>query len=84
MGEEAATPGQPVRARARCLESPGNSPSRITGYRWLCRNHLQAQELSRFAANTLSQFGAPRNTKNLCGCEEAVEDEISLWKAEEN
>jgi hypothetical protein len=39
MGEEAATPGQPVRACARFRRSSGNSPSRITGCRWLCRNH---------------------------------------------
>jgi hypothetical protein len=39
LGEGAATPGQPV-APARVLWiSPGNSPSRITGCRWLCRNH---------------------------------------------
>jgi hypothetical protein len=36
---EAATPGQPV-ALARVSDlSPGNSPSRIAGCRWLCRNH---------------------------------------------
>ena len=84
MGEEAATPGQPV-ALARVFWSPpGNSPSRITGCRWLCRNHPQAQELSRFAEPTLSQIVAPRNTKNLRGCAETVEDVSSLWKAEEN
>ncbi len=44
----------------------------------------QAQELSRFAASTLSQMVAARNTKTLCCCEEAVEDVSSLWKSEEN
>jgi hypothetical protein len=44
----------------------------------------RAQELSRFAEPTLRQIVAPRNTKNLCHCAEAVEDETSLWKTEEN
>src|ERR1700686_1021193 len=71
-------------ALARVVWSPpGNSPSRITGCRWLCRNHSQAQELSRFALHTLSQILAPRKTKNLPGCAETVDDDISLWKAEE-
>ena len=44
----------------------------------------QAQELSRFAASTLRQMVASRNTKTLLRCEEAVEDVSSLWKSEEN
>jgi hypothetical protein len=44
----------------------------------------QAQELSRFAANTLSQIVAPRNRKKRCSCAETVEDRTSLWKTEEN
>lgn len=44
----------------------------------------QAQELSRFAALTLRQIDAPRNTKKLFRCEETVEDVSSLWKSEEN
>jgi hypothetical protein len=44
----------------------------------------QAQELSRFAEPTLSQLAAPRNTKKLRPCAEAVEDETSLWKTVEN
>src|SRR6202140_5685323 len=72
-------------ALARVVWSPpGNSPSRITGCRWLCRNHSQAQELSRFAATTLSQTVLCRNTKRTRRCEETVEDEFSLWKIEEN
>jgi|ERR1022692_3305569 hypothetical protein len=39
MGEEAATPGQPVALARVYWIPPGNSPSRITGCRWLCRNH---------------------------------------------
>jgi hypothetical protein len=78
-------------ARATSLRSrtfsgfpPGNSPSRITGCCWLCRIIRQAQELSRFADPTLMQIAAPRNTKDLSGCAETVEDVSSLWKAEEN
>jgi hypothetical protein len=44
----------------------------------------QAQELSRFAEPTFSQIVAPRNTKEFNPCAEAVDDETSLWKAEEN
>jgi hypothetical protein len=43
-----------------------------------------AQELSRFAEPTLSQIVAARNTKTKCACAEAVEEETSLWKDEEN
>ena len=39
--EEAATPGQPVRALALIWRNPpDNSPSRIIRNRWLCRNAL--------------------------------------------
>src|SRR5579864_7155289 len=84
MGEEAATPGQPV-ALARSLGAPPvihprESPA-AAGSAAIIR---QAQELSRFAPNTLSQIVAPRKTKNLPSCAEAVEDFISLWKTEEN
>ncbi len=85
MGEEAATPGQPGRACARFLDSPRQ---------FTLENHRlplvsaaiirQAQELSRFTADTLRQIVAPRKTKNLHACAEPVEDEISLWKIEEN
>jgi hypothetical protein len=72
-------------ALARVVWSPpGNSPSRITGCRWLCRNHSQALELSRFAALTFPEIVLSRNTKRMCRCEETVEDESSLWKIEEN
>jgi len=39
MGEEAATPGQPVALARVFWRSSGDSPSRIAGCRWLCRNH---------------------------------------------
>ena len=38
--EEAATPGRPVRRSAFWRNPPGNSPSRITRNRQLCRNAL--------------------------------------------
>jgi hypothetical protein len=44
----------------------------------------RAQERSRFAEPTLSQIVAPRNTKKLHSCAEAVEDETCLWKTVEN
>src|SRR5579864_3185283 len=85
MGEEAATPGQPVALARVSLGAPPvihprESPA-AAGSAAIIR---QAQELSRFAPNTLSQIVAPRNTKTLHSCAEAVEDDISLWKTEEN
>ncbi|HEX3821132.1 MAG TPA: hypothetical protein VHW45_12410 [Candidatus Sulfotelmatobacter sp.] len=44
----------------------------------------QAQELSRFAGNTLVYFVARRNTKTGLTCEETVDDVSSLWKFVEN
>lgn len=73
------------RARARFLECPPAIHPRespvAAGSAAIIR---QAQELSRFAEPTLSQFGAPRNTKNLQPCAETVEEVSSLWKPEEN
>ncbi len=60
----------------RFRESPA-----ATGYAAIIR---QAQELSRFAELTLIQIVAPGNTKTISACEETVDDETSLWKAEEN
>ena len=42
------------------------------------------RKCSRFAEPTLSQIVAPRNTKKLHPCAEAVEDVTCLWKTEEN
>jgi hypothetical protein len=85
MGEEAATPGQPVAlARALWVRPPAihpREPPAAAGFAAIIR---QAQELSRFASNTLSQIVARRKTKNLHRCAEAVDDDISLWKTEEN
>ena len=84
VGEEAATPGQPVALARVSGISPGNSPSRIAGAAGSAAIIRQAQELSRFAEPTLRQIVASRNTKDLCPCAEPVEDETSLWKIEEN
>jgi hypothetical protein len=80
-GEEAAMPGPTSRTCARFLECPPTihpreSPT-AAGSAAIIR---QAQELSRFAELTLRQILAPRNTKKLRRCAEAVEDASSLWK----
>ena len=84
MGEEAATPGQPV-ALARVSGfppaiHPRESPA-AAGSAAIIR---QAQELSRFAANTLRHNVSRRNRKPSRRCAKAVDDSISLWKIEEN
>lgn len=83
-GRKAATPGQPV-ALARVFWCPPAIHPRespvAAGSAAIIR---RAQELSRFAEPTLRQIVAPRNTKTLGHCAEAVEDETSLWKTEEN
>ena len=84
-GEEAAKAGQPVRARAHFLEvSPGNSFRESPAAAGSAAITRQAQELSRFAVVTVIQFEHGGNTKTLPGCEEAVDDESSLWMNEEN
>jgi hypothetical protein len=54
LSEEAATPGQPARAK-RVLGNPsGNSPSRIAGHRQPCRNAPAGiQDNSRLNVSTL-------------------------------
>jgi hypothetical protein len=78
-------PGQPARARAHYPISPGNSPSRIAGCHQRHRNHrLASVESSNvFDESTLGQNVKRRNGKTLRVCEQAVEDETSLWKPEE-
>ena len=85
MGEEGRNARATSRAHARFLVCPPaihprESPVAAGSAAIIWR----AQELSRFAEPTLRQIVAPRNTKKLCRCAEAVEDETSLWKAEEN
>ena len=78
-------PRQPARARAHYPIAPGNSPSRIASYHQRHRNHrLASVESSNvFDESTLGQNVKRRNGKRLRACEQAVEDETSLWKAEE-
>jgi hypothetical protein len=78
-------PGQPARARAHCPISPGNSPSRIANCHQRHRNHRSASVESSnvFAGPTLLHKVARCNRKTLRACEQAVEDETSLWNAEE-
>jgi len=79
-------PGQPARARAHFRFPPGNSLSRIAISHWRNRNHRSASVESSnvFDESTLGQNVAHRNRKTLQECEETVDDETSLWKAEEN
>ena len=85
MGEEAATPGEPV-ARLRAFS--GFAPRQFT-----LENHRLPLALPQSFGKlrnlhvSLSTLSAKslrlRNTKTLHGCAETVEDDISLWKAEE-
>ena len=79
-------PGQPVRTRARFPNVPGNSPSRIAICHQRHRNHRSAsvEKSNVFAEPTLRQKLPSRNRKPSPPCAEAVDDETSLWKAEEN
>jgi hypothetical protein len=63
VGEEAATPGQPVRARARFWIPSAIHPRESPVAAGSAAIIQQAQELSRFGASTLRQMVAPRNTK---------------------
>ncbi len=83
-GRRPQRPGNQSRTRVSGSFPPGNSLSRITGYHWLAAIIRLSQELSRFAEPTFDEVVAVRNTKNVWCCEETVEDETSLWKAEEN
>jgi len=81
--EEAASPGNQSRY-ARFWKFPPAIRSRespaAAGSAAIIR---PSQELSRFAEPTLRYFVLPRNTKTACRCEEAVDDETSLWTSEE-
>jgi len=85
VGEEAATPGLPVALRAFLEVFPSAIHFRelpaATGSAAIIR---QDQERSRFAESTVIQFGAPGNRKFCRNCAKPVDDETSLWKAEEN
>ena len=77
-------PGQPV-AEARFWKFPPR-PFTLENrrYRWHSRNHFGPARNSHVSLDTtLRHFVASRNTKNGRHCEEAVDEETSLWKAEE-
>ena len=83
--EEAATPGQPARARARFRCPPVIHPRELpaaTGFTAIViRQDLEG--LTYSLEHTLGQIVAARNRKTLCGCAETVDGRTSLWKAEE-
>jgi hypothetical protein len=83
--EEAAMPGHRP-ALSRLPMSPGNSPSRIASchqrHRDLSFDGLESSHV--FAEPTLRHNVANGNSNFAQACAEAVEDETSLWKAEEN
>ncbi len=69
MGEEAATPGQPVALARIFWIPPGNSPSRITGCRWLCRNHPASSGTFTFrCTHSPSGHCASQHKKDLPLC----------------
>src|SRR5262245_19555435 len=60
---------------------PGDSPSRISGNRWLCRNAWQnSQERLAVSACTVLDRGFDRNRKAARVCAETVDDRNFLWK----
>ena len=83
-GRRPQRPGNPSRLRAFLDRPPAIHPRESPAAAGSAAIIRQAQETSRFAEPTLSQFVAPRNTKTLPPCEETVDDETSLWKTEEN
>jgi len=77
-------PGQPVALTRVSGCPPGDPLSRITAATGSAAIIQQSQELSRFAGPTLIQIVVSRNRKSGHACAEAVDDETSLWKKEEN
>jgi hypothetical protein len=66
--------------------APGDSPSRITSLppAWPQSSFGKLRRSNVFGESTLPQPAADRNTKSIFACEQTVEDEACLWKAEEN
>jgi len=84
--EEAAMPGQPVRTRARFQFPPAIHPRELPAATSVTAIIILAsfENCHVFAEPTLRQNVAPRNRKTFPPCAEAVDDESSLWKPEEN
>jgi hypothetical protein len=83
----------PTRSRSekwRRPQCPGNrhALARISDFpchqRHRNRRLASVESSNVFAGTTLRETAAPRNRKTFQSCEQAVEDETSLWKAEEN
>ena len=82
--EEAAMPGQPVRARARFQFPPAIHPRELPAATGVTAIIIrQALRFPRFAAPTLGQNVTTRNRKTFPPCAETVDDRTSLWKPEE-
>lgn len=79
-------PGQPGRAHARIRFPPGDSPSRTAGLPPASpQSSLSKNESVHASVETLcGRSPGTRNRKTVRACAEAVKDETSLWKAEEN
>jgi len=69
--------------RNACLKFPGNSPSRTTGTVCLCSSCRAFRTSHACTGSTLRQACRGCNRELRCGCAEAVEEEDSLWKAQE-
>jgi len=83
--EEAAVPGQPARARAHFRFPPAIHPRELPAATSVTAiNRSASVESSNvFAAPTLRENVTTGNRKTLRSCEQPVEDQPSLWKAEE-
>jgi hypothetical protein len=83
--EEAAMPGQPVRARARFQFPPAIHPRELPAATGVTAIIIrQALRFPRFAAPTFSHNVTTRNQKTFPPCAETVDDRTSLWMPEEN
>src|SRR5262249_28057189 len=74
-------PGNQFAPKRILEEPPGNSPSRITRNRRLCRNALQGLQNISLDVSTLLLAGARFKQKSRRRCAEAVNASVSLWKA---
>jgi hypothetical protein len=79
-------PGHPARTRARSEFPLAIHPRELPVCHWRHRNHQSAsfENCHVFAELTLFRNFANRNRKTFPACAEAVDDETSLWTAEEN
>ena len=73
------------RAHARFRMSPGSSPSRTTGCRWLRRNHSASSGMPTFSLrNTVLHRIVRYNRKTSAPCAQTVDVATSLWNVVEN